>query len=958
MFINKSTTDDLNKKIIVSFLIKAKSGYTKLNCFLDTGSQLTIMQESILEILLSKSYINKNKLSYSGNISSYTNNVIPILYKIKLKAKINLTSDNIDLTFHIIPNLEFLVPKIILGADLIRLYKGEIKYDNPLVSFRTPSLTPITTYYISDVERFSGHICSVLHPKEIRPAKVILHKASPALANMSIFIEGLVQKTFEILPTTSKVLFDHISQELYATAMAQNFTKKPITLDFTLPFSINSKDIIPLREDNISFISKTYKNLLTPAHIYPDYQKRHKIIHIDDLPPAENSSESLHPHLFHIEHTEDININDPSPDNPDQDHDVLTPQGYQIEKELTPEELININDVEPCKRKYIKDIFITSFPEVLARHSLDRGHISDTLGYYHIRLKAGKSIPNQRRVFSLEKTQERHLADILSFMSKSNIIEKVPISKRNIIQHNGNPAFLVARQNPEASARLVIDYSATNASLEPEQSIIPNITTTLHSLRNYFLFTVIDVSNAYNSFEITEESKDLTKFSTVLGQYVFRTLPTGLSVSASVWGRIISKILGEKVERNDKGDIIRLGDGTAKMSPSPLDGVHHFFDDILISSVLKNNYTETLDNHFKKVKIVIERLNTHRVKINIAKAVFAKSCIKFLGHKISLNFICPDEKRINKLLDAKMPCTKKGVRSFLGLIQSFRNGLDQSIMQHLYTLTPLTSSSMPYKVEKRHIEAFEEIKLALTRAPIFQNILDPAAPKFLFTDASPGETGAYSAVLIQVAHQPTPKIPDLLVLDDPIDRYIYDKGLPYLPVPKLNKLESHTQLIRKLHQLQPPQAAYLELPNQGYRTEDLNNTLFISIQKIQSIHNCKILSTECMREGIIKTIKKTEIRLNLQTFLFKNDKFRFQAFTEDFAKGLCNIDEAFYCLDALSRFLGRHLVLLNGLDEHRVTTLDYSPQINYKPKFIIAVSRVKEQLIFRPYWEKLRQLLN
>ena len=123
----------------------------------------------------------------------------------------------------------------------------------------------------------------------------------------------------------------------------------------------------------------------------------------------------------------------------------------------------------------------------------------------------------------------------------------------------------------------------------------------------------------------------------------------------------------------------------------------------------------------------------------------------FFGLFIQNNFISVDPKRTEKLLEAKMPTCPKGIRSFLGLVNSIRTSLGFNVLKNLPILNKLTSSKLrSFKPTPEEEKAFYETKVQLTSAPIFTKISDPNSAKLLFTDMSIGDTAVYSAILCQV----------------------------------------------------------------------------------------------------------------------------------------------------------------------------------------------------------------
>ena len=115
---------------------------------------------------------------------------------------------------------------------------------------------------------------------------------------------------------------------------------------------------------------------------------------------------------------------------------------------------------------------------------------------------------------------------------------------------------------------------------------------------------------------------------------------------------------------------------------------------------------------------------------------------------MSNNFVIADPRRVEKIKNFTFPDTKKAMRSFLGLINSLRRVIHLKILEDAHVLTPLTSSSKPYKPTQEHRDIFEKLKIALVSQPLFNNLVDEAAPKYLWVDAATG-SGVIGAVLAQ-----------------------------------------------------------------------------------------------------------------------------------------------------------------------------------------------------------------
>ena len=85
-----------------------------------------------------------------------------------------------------------------------------------------------------------------------------------------------------------------------------------------------------------------------------------------------------------------------------------------------------------------------------------------------------------------------------------------------------------------------------------------------------------------------------------------------------------------------------------------------FIDDILV-------YSKTEAEHEEHLCIVLSRLREHKLYAKFSKCAFWLNKITFLGHVLSADGIEVDPKKVQEVLDWKVPKTVTEVRSFLGL---------------------------------------------------------------------------------------------------------------------------------------------------------------------------------------------------------------------------------------------------------------------------------------------------
>jgi hypothetical protein len=79
-------------------------------------------------------------------------------------------------------------------------------------------------------------------------------------------------------------------------------------------------------------------------------------------------------------------------------------------------------------------------------------------------------------------------------------------------------------------------------------------------------------------------------------------------------------------------------------------------------------WSNSIDEHIKNVKKVMEALCRSKLYVNENKTKLFCYKIKFLGHKISQAGIEADDDKVSKILDWPTPKSASDVRAFLGLV--------------------------------------------------------------------------------------------------------------------------------------------------------------------------------------------------------------------------------------------------------------------------------------------------
>ncbi|GBO46061.1 Transposon Ty3-I Gag-Pol polyprotein [Araneus ventricosus] len=169
-----------------------------------------------------------------------------------------------------------------------------------------------------------------------------------------------------------------------------------------------------------------------------------------------------------------------------------------------------------------------------------------------------------------------------------------------------------------------------------------------------------------------------------------------------------------------------------------LDFVFPYLDDILIAS--KSN-----QEHEIHLNLVLERLNTFGLRINISKSVFAVEEIEFLGYLITPQGSRPLPDKVQAIMNYKRPENIQDLRTFLGILNFYRRYLKDAAKNQALLHEYLKGSK---KKDKRKIQwtdeaekQFEKCKNDLAYATLL-SFPNSELPLSLFTDASDTAIGA------------------------------------------------------------------------------------------------------------------------------------------------------------------------------------------------------------------------
>ena len=159
---------------------------------------------------------------------------------------------------------------------------------------------------------------------------------------------------------------------------------------------------------------------------------------------------------------------------------------------------------------------------------------------------------------------------------------------------------IVVVPKSDGNIRLCVDYKKINQFIVVDQHPLPTADEIFAKLSGARIFSKLDLRAAYHQLEICEESRDLTAFTSHVGQFRYKRLPFGLANAPSAYMKVISNIL--KDCRNTTS----------------------YLDDILI-------FGRTVEEYDKCLQITLNRLKEYGIILNKSKCLYNQTSLPFFG---------------------------------------------------------------------------------------------------------------------------------------------------------------------------------------------------------------------------------------------------------------------------------------------------------------------------------------
>jgi hypothetical protein len=264
------------------------------------------------------------------------------------------------------------------------------------------------------------------------------------------------------------------------------------------------------------------------------------------------------------------------------------------------------------------------------------------------------------------------------------------------------------------SLRLVHSLEPLNAVTIKNAAMPPYTDIVAEDFAQRSIYTTLDLYVSFDQRQLNPASRDMTTFNTPLGAFRLTVLPMGWTNSPAVL----------------QGDITHI------LRPEIPDCTQPFADDVPIKGP-KSRYQrpdgtyETIPEnpgirrfvweHFESVHRIIQRVKSYGATFSGKKAFIGVPKAEILGHICTNDGRVPDPARVDAIVKWPIPTTVSEVRAFLGTCGVHRIFIkDYTLIAR--PLINLTRKNVDFNIGPEQLEAFEEIKLAISTSPALRPI--------------------------------------------------------------------------------------------------------------------------------------------------------------------------------------------------------------------------------------------
>ena len=247
----------------------------------------------------------------------------------------------------------------------------------------------------------------------------------------------------------------------------------------------------------------------------------------------------------------------------------------------------------------------------------------------------------------------------------------------------GNTVPMLLVQKPKKDSpelRVVVDLRERNKNTHKMTSPLPDMEGVLRRTARRKFRTALDLKAAYEQIRIVPEHVQRTAVTTPDGNMVSHVVQQGDCNAPATYQALMNHLFSAHI-----GRIMDV-----------------YLDDIVI-------YSDSLDQHVKDVKIILDILKREKLYLSKNKLRFIAPEIDLLGRIIDDNGIRMDPNKVNCVVNWKTPTNRDLLRGFLGSVGYLADDIP-NIRIPMGVLSALTGDTVPFRWTYTEQRAFEDVK--------------------------------------------------------------------------------------------------------------------------------------------------------------------------------------------------------------------------------------------------------
>jgi hypothetical protein len=210
----------------------------------------------------------------------------------------------------------------------------------------------------------------------------------------------------------------------------------------------------------------------------------------------------------------------------------------------------------------------------------------------------------------------------------------------------GAPMIFVLKK--DGTQRLRMDYRALNGVTIKNKYPQPRIDDLFNQLQGVCVLSKIDLRSGYHQLKVRECDIPKTAFVSRYGLYEYTVISFGLTNAPTYFMYLMNKVFMEYLNKF----------------------VVVFIDDILV-------YSRSEEEHGEHIRLVLQKLQDHKLYAKISKYEFWLKQVTFLGHIVLKGGISVDPSMIRDVLSWNAPTSIGDIQSFLGLAGYYRRFIER-----------------------------------------------------------------------------------------------------------------------------------------------------------------------------------------------------------------------------------------------------------------------------------------